>query len=132
MSGLAAGPNFRLLSSGDRLYAYSGVIVGDITLPATIQLLKFENSGLRDLFLKIIPFYGAPISTSADQLGVIISIDGVTIFTHQIRGGGATTLDNFDSIDLFVPKQSSLEVLSLNTAANNTQERGCNALGWYL
>lgn len=131
MSDFTAGPNFRALSSGERIYAYSGVIQGDISVPATIQLLKFQNTGLRDMFLKIQPFYGVPNSGgSVDALGILVTIDGVEIIKSQ-------RLDPNDSraespFELFVPKQSTLELLSLNTTNNNTQDRGCNALGWYL
>jgi len=134
MSALTVGPNFRLLSSGDRLYAYSGVVAGDVSVPATVQLLKFENSGLRDMFLKIKPFFARPVSTATlDALGLLISIDGVTVYTQQNTRESLTTGDQLaDEIELFIPKQSTFEVLSINTANNNTQERGCNALGWYL
>ena len=130
MAGITTGPNFRLLSSGDRLYAYSGIVAGDVSVPATVQLLKFENTGLRDMFLKVSPSYGSPISNSGGaQLGIIILIDGIEVVEHNVydvRG------DMVETFELFIPKQSTFEVLSLNTSANNTQERGCTALGWYL
>lgn len=131
MSQITVGPNYRLLSSGERLYAYSGKIVGDVSVPATIQLLKFENSGLRDMFLKIQAFYAQPIGLGAtDTLGILILIDGVEVYKSQ--GTDYRPPASRTPVELFVPKQSTLEVLSLNTSANNTQERGCNALGWYL
>lgn len=131
MSALTVGPNFRLLSSGARLYAYSGVVVGDVSVPATISLLKFENTGLRDMFLKVQPFYGVEISTATNnQLGILVTIDGVEIWKNKPEYN--SRISNGESIEIFVPKQSTLEVLSLNTSANNTQDRGCIALGWYL
>ena len=33
---------------------------------------------------------------------------------------------------MFIPRQSKLEVLSLNDADNNTQDRGANLIGYYL
>ena len=133
MAAITTGPNFRLLSSGERLYAYSGIVVGDVSVPATISLLKFENTGLRDLFLKIQPFYGQPVTagTSPNVLGLSITIDGVEII--KTKPVNASEQDRvLETFELFVPKQSTLEVLSLNTSSNNTQERGCIALGWYL
>ena len=38
----------------------------------------------------------------------------------------------FSHYDLFIPRQSKLEVISNNTADNNTQERGVNLIGYYL
>jgi hypothetical protein len=130
MAALTTGPNFRLLSSGERLYAYSGVVVGDVSVPATIQLLKFENSGLRDLFLKLQPFYGQEnSSTSGQHLGISVLIDGEEVFNSQNL---TYSVFDHDDFEFFVPKQSTFEVLSLNTSNNNVQKRGCNALGWYL
>ena len=117
MSALTVGPNFRLLSSGARLYAYSGVVVGDVSVPATISLLKFENTGLRDMFLKIQPFYGLEVSTaSGHQLGILVTIDGVEIVKTQYTRA-VVEHDKIITFELFVPKQSTLEVLSLNTGA---------------
>jgi len=134
MAGITSGPNFRLLSGGDRLYAYSGVVVGDVSVPATVSLLKFENTGLRDMFLKLQPFFGQEIASGvADALGLLVTIDGVTVSDSQVRAWRReNTQIPPQKIELFIPKQSTLEVLSLNTSGNNTQERGCNALGWYL
>jgi len=72
--------------------------------------------------------YGKPASTSAGNgLGILVKINDEEIIKSQ-----AVTQEFRDaSFELFIPYQSKLEIISLNTSANNTQERGVNVLGWY-
>ncbi len=121
-----------LLSGGDKYYSYSGVLFGDVSVPATIQMIFIPNTGLRDSYVKIQPYYGTPASTGSDQLGVSVLLDDVVIFKQQIRGGGGVTLDRYESIDLFIPRQSKLEIISNNKSSQNTQERGVSLIGYYL
>lgn len=121
-----------LLSTGDKWFSYSGVVFGDVSVPASIQLNLIPNTGLRDSLIQILPYEGLIISTSVnDGLGLEVKIDDVTIYKNQARQiGNAPSVDN--TINLFVPRQSKLEVLSINTSGNNTQERGANIIGYYL
>ena len=121
-----------LLSGGDKDYSYSGVSVGDVSAPATISMIKIDNTGLKDSSVKIQPFYGAPPSTGSDQLGVSVLLDDVIIFKQQIRGGGGVTLDRYEAIELFMPRNSKLEIISNNVSAQNTQDRGVSLIGYYL
>jgi hypothetical protein len=41
------------LSDGSRFYAYSGIVQGDVSVPATITLIDIPNTGLKDSFVKI-------------------------------------------------------------------------------
>lgn len=125
-----------LLSTGDKYYSYSGSVSGDVSVPASIQLILIPNTGLRDSYIKLEPYFEQLVSgASGASLGIEVKIDDVTVikarqFYHgsssNISGAGAETYD------LFVPRQSKLEVISLNTSANNTQERGANIIGYYL
>ena len=125
-----------LLSGGEKYYSYSGVLFGDISAPATIQLIFIPNTGLRDSLVQIQPFFGRPIaSTAGTGLGILIKLDDVEIYKIQAEDN-ASLAEQFmrvqNIIPLFVPRQSKLEIVSLNTTANNTQERGANLLGYYL
>ena len=103
----------------------------DLKLFKIFSLLKFENTGLKDLFLKIHASYARPAGLGVnDTLGISVLIDGVEVYKSQ--GTDYRPPASRTPVELFVPKQSTLEVLSLNTSANNTQERACVALGWYL
>ena len=121
------------LSNGNSWYAYSGVIVGDVSSPSTIQMLDIQSTGLRDSWIKIQPFYARPISVADNEsLGIIVKINDEEIFKSQPKGQtyaqeGNTTFP----IELFVERQSTIEILSLNTSANNGQERGVNIVGWF-
>ncbi len=124
-----------LLSTGDKWFSYSGVVQGDVSVPATIQLNLIPNTGLRDSLIIIEPYYTAVISTSVNQgLGIEVKINDVTVIKQQGNRFGASGDDtsSLREFKLFVPRQSKLEVISLNTSANNTQTRGCNLLGYYL
>lgn len=121
-----------LLASGDKWYSYSGEIQGDVTNPASIQLNLISNTGLRDSYLNIQPFLGKPLSDGdGDALGIEIKLNDVTVFNSQGVIMDRTQL-SLNPIILFAPRQSKIEVISLNTTNNNTQIRGCNILGYYL
>lgn len=122
-----------LLSSGDKYYQYSGPLFGDVSLPATIQLILIENTGLRDSYVEILPYHGQPVATGVnDGIGLRINMDDVTIYEDKSRSNynNSPSVDN--TIKLFVPRQSKLEVVSINTDNNNTQTRGANLIGYYL
>jgi len=121
-----------LLSGGDKWYSYSGIVFGDVSVPASISMVLIPNTGLRDSYIQIQPFFSTPISASAgNSLGLEIQIDNTTILKQAYKDD-TDSLDSNNTIILFVPRQSKLEILSLNTAGNNTQERGVNLLGYYL
>ena len=118
-----------LLSGGDKYYSYSGVVFGDVSAPATISMVLMPNTGLRDSYVKIQPFYGNPISTSVgNQLGVEVKLDDVVIYNSQAN----YSYGDRDHFELFIPRQSKLEIISLNTSNNNTQTRGVSLIGYYL
>ena len=120
----------RLLSGGDKWFSYSGVKFGDVSAPATIQLNFIPNTGLRDSMVVVQAFYGlATTATGTAQLGIIIKIDDSEVVKFQ---GREYSREDNDTFNLFVPRQSKLEVISINTSGNNTQERGANILGYYL
>jgi len=119
-----------LLSGGDKWYSYSGVTFGDVSAPATIQLNLIPNTGLRDSYIVVQAFYGLAVSgTGTAQLGIIIKINDIEVVKFQ---GREYSREDNDTFNLFVPRQSKLEVISINTSGNNTQERGANILGYYL
>tara|TARA_Y100000004_G_scaffold96731_1_gene108231 strand:+ start:362 stop:745 length:384 start_codon:yes stop_codon:yes gene_type:complete len=122
-----------LLSGGDKYYSYSGVIQGDVSVPATISMILIPNTGLRDSYIEILPYQGQPVATGVnDGIGIKVNIDDVTIYEDKSRSNynNSPSVDN--TIKLFVPRQSKLEVISINTANNNTQTRGCTLIGYYL
>ena len=120
-----------LLSGGDKWYSYSGTLFGDVSVPATIQLILIPNTGLRDSLIELQPFYGQPVSTSTtQQLGVVLKLNDVEIYRNQ--GNDYRPFSYNEQIRLFIPRQSKLEVISLNTSGSNTQLRGANIIGYYL
>ena len=121
-----------VLSSGDKWYSYSGEIFGDVSAPATISMILIPNTGLRDSLVYVQPFYGIVASgTTGTQLGIEIKLDDTTIYKAQ--SGRSTDFNQVDNnIQLFIPRQSKIEIISLNTSGNNTQIRGANLLGYYL
>ena len=124
-----------LLSGGDKYYSYSGVLFGDVSVPATIQMILMPNTGLRDSLIMIEPYYGVPVATTnGSALGIQVKLDDVTVIKQQANRYGASGDDtsSLREFKLFVPRQSKLEILSLNTRANNTQERGANVIGYYV
>jgi hypothetical protein len=120
-----------LLSSGDKWFSYSGVTFGDVSAPATISMILIPNTGLRDSLVQFDPYYVSKNAntTLANQLGLQININDVTVYKDTSYFQGASPQND---VQLFVPRQSKLEVISLNTSANNTQERGVNVIGYYL
>ena len=121
-----------LLSGGDKYYQYSGEIFGDVSVPATISMILIPNTGLRDSMVVVQPFYSEPVTrANGAQLGMSVKLDDVTIFTTQ-RGADQNYGSVENTINLFVPRQSKIEIISLNKSGNNTQERGATLLGYYL
>ena len=121
------------LSDGSRFYAYSGVVQGDVSVPATITLISIPNTGLKDSFIEIQPFFGSVISSAGGAgLGLSIQIDDIEIMELSYEQGDFGKFDHDVTPKLFVPRGSKLEVISNNTSANNTQTRGCTLLGWCL
>lgn len=131
----------QLLSDGTKWFAYSGQLQGDVSVPASITLLTIDNTGLRDSYVCIEPFFATPITVNtATSLGIEISIDDIVVFTgdqflvpdsqasFNLSKGGASG----QKVTLFVPRQSKLTVISLNSSGNNNQQRGCNLIGYYL
>jgi len=117
------------LSNGNSWFAYSGLVVGDVSAPASIELLNIPKTGLRDSWVKIQPCYGQPNSTSGNTaLGIIIKINDEEIVKSQPPNSPSQPHNIWE---LFIPYQSKLEIISLNTSANNTQERGVIVVGWY-
>lgn len=122
------------LPSGGKWSAYSGSVGQFASIPAFVELVVIPNTGLADSYVKIFPFYGAPITTAAgDALGIEILIDSETVYKSQNgRSGVAFDAQETAPIELFVAKQSKLEIQSINTANNTLQERGVVVLGWAL
>ena len=122
-----------LLSGGDKWFSYSGEIFGDVSAPATINMILIPNTGLRDSYVKIEPNYGREVSTgNFDQLGIKVNLNDVTIVNSQRSYDSGLSRDGPFEFNLFIPRQSKLEVISLNTSGNNTQIRSCNIIGYYL
>jgi len=119
------------LADGSKWFANSGIIVGDVSVPATIELINIPNTGLRDAYVKILPFYGKVVSTTAGNgLGIIVKINDIEVVKIQDYNFQLGSQVSF--IELFIPYQSKLEIISLNASANNTQERGVSVLGWFF
>ena len=117
------------LSNGNSWFAYSGLVVGGVSAPSTIELLNIPNTGLRDSWVKIQAFYGKPVSaTSGEGLGFMLKLYDQEILKTQVHVSTNTYQETFE---LFIPYQSKLEIISLNSSGNNTQERGVNVLGWF-
>jgi len=122
------------LPSGGKWHSYSGAVVGGPAVPATVELVKIPSTGLKDSYVKITPFYGEPIDTGGatdDALGIKIFINDVAVYESQVREEFRRGRDT-PIIELFIPQQSKLEILSLNTAGNTLQNRGVTVLGWWL
>jgi len=122
-----------LLSGGNKWYSYSGIVFGDVSVPASINMVLIPNTGLRDSLVSIQPFYGKENNTSGGNiLGIEVKLNDVTIIKQQSAVTHAYSVRNQTDFNIFVPRQSKLEILSLNTSGNNVQERGCTVLGYYL
>jgi len=122
-----------LLSGGDKWYSYSGEVFGDVSAPATIQMILIPNTGLRDSYIQVQPYFGQPIvELSGEGLGIQVKLNDVVVSnSDSIQGVRWSPLIE-NPIMLFVPRQSKIEVISLNSSGNNTQIRGANILGYYL
>ena len=122
-----------LLSGGDKWYSYSGIVFGDVSAPASISIILIPNTGLRDSVVQFQPYYGKRVSGAGGQnLGYQVKLNDIVIINSQSIYGTDDPVTNGSWQSLFIPRQSKLEVLSLNTSGNNTQERGCNITGYYL
>ena len=119
-----------MLSTGNKWYSYSGQVFGDVTSPASITLVTIPNTGLRDSYVVIQYSCGQIVSSGGDQLGISVKLNDVEIINAQtdLREREITP----ETWNIFVPRQSKLEVISLNTSANNTQLRGVTVIGYYL
>lgn len=131
-------PTQQLLSDGKKWFAYSGKQVGDVSVPATIELINIPNTGLYDSYVCIEPIFGTLVSNAlGSSLGIEVVIDDIIVVTcdqFSVTNWGGTQLSTNQMLKytLFVPRQSELKIISLNTSANNTQERGCNLIGYYI
>jgi len=120
-----------MLSVGNKWYSYSGMLFGDVSVPATIQMIFIPNTGLKDSLIQVLPCFSLPADDTAGQgLGITIKLDDVEIYKSQPAIQRRNTVTN--TIPLFIPRQSKLEILSNNTTGNNTQTRGCTVIGYYL
>ncbi len=121
-----------LLSGGDKWYSYSGEVFGDVSAPASISMILIPNTGLRDSLIQVQPFLANPVSTAGGAaLGLTIKLDDVSIYNQQFSNHSEIK-PNIEIENLFIPRQSKLEILSNNTSGNNTQIRGVNVIGYYL
>jgi len=121
------------LPGGGKWHSYSGSVSGGPTLPATVELVKIPSTGLKDSYVKILPFYGVATTTAAgDALGIKIFINQVAVYESQPLRLQSNTMTTPVTIELFIPQQSELQILSLNTNNNTLQNRGCAVLGWWL
>ena len=122
-----------LLSGGDKYYSYSGEVFGDVSVPATISMITIDNTGLRDSYMQIQPFFGQPVvETSSEGLGIKVKLDNVVVSNYDSIQGARWGPIVENPIMLFVPRNSKIEVISINSSGNNTQIRGANILGYYL
>tara|TARA_R100001594_G_scaffold70536_1_gene104904 strand:- start:986 stop:1510 length:525 start_codon:yes stop_codon:yes gene_type:complete len=107
------------------VYGASGSVVGDVTLPATISLLSF-NVGRRDIMCQVFFYSGQAIDTTA-PLGWQIDINDNTVL--KIQGNVSPDAYQAGGWMQFWPAEGKITILSLNSANNNTQERGCYFVG---
>jgi len=69
------------LPGGGKWHSYSGAQVGGPAIPATVELVKIPSTGLKDSYVKMLPFYGQPVTTaSATALGIKIFINDVAVY----------------------------------------------------
>tara|TARA_R100000700_G_C3101063_1_gene98120 strand:- start:222 stop:605 length:384 start_codon:yes stop_codon:yes gene_type:complete len=122
-----------VLSVGDKWYSYSGEIQGDVSVPVSISMILIPNTGLRDSLVQFQPFYGKRVSgAGGSNLGYQVKLNDDVIIDSQNIYGTDSPVSNGNWPSLFIPRQSKLEVISLNTSSNNNQIRGCNVIGYYL
>ena len=123
-------PNTLLRIGQNKFVVYSGVIVGDVSVPASITLIDIADTGEQDSLISVQPFFGLAVSSSGtQQLGFQVDLNGVTIVKSQ---GREYSRESAIPFTLFVPRQSKLVIYSLNMSSNNTQDRGVNIMGEYL
>ena len=128
---MITSPTQQNLAESNRWYSYSGLKQGDISVPAVIELTNIPNVGLKDCYIQVQPYFGLPNSTGASQgLGIQIQVDEQIVY--EFKGPDPFYRNIPESINLFIPRQSAIKILSLNTSGNNSQSRGCTVLGWYL
>jgi hypothetical protein len=127
---IQTGKGFKTLANGRQWYSYSGIVQGGPTIPAFVDLVDITSTGLRDSYVKFLPYFGLAIAGNPnDPLGILVLIDDVEIIKSQaFEYRGAIQDENFS---LFVPRQSKLTVKSINTTNNTLQDRGVVVLGWY-
>jgi hypothetical protein len=125
-------PNSIINVGQNKYFIYSGSVQGDVSVPASITLINIDDIGNQDSEMHIQPFYGIVASgTTGTQLGVEVKINDITVYKAQ--SGRSTDFNQVDNnIELFIPRQSKLEVISINTSGNNSQERGANITGKYI
>jgi len=127
------GQSQKNLKSGRQWYAYSGAVQGGPSNPALVTLLNLRNTGLRDSFVKIRPFFGPEIANAyGDALGIEVLLDGVVVIRQQSADPDIGIISQHPAYELFIPKRSTLLIESRNTAPNTLQDRGVTVLGWYL
>ena len=94
-----------LLSGGDKWYSY------------------------RDSLVLIDPYFGKIVNAGGTAtLGIQVKLNDVVVINSQ----NYASYKQDEEYKLFVPRQSKLEILSINESLNNTQIRGANLLGYYL
>lgn len=124
------GPARQQLDS-ERYYAFSGLLQAGAAQPATLTLIDIPDTGLRNSIVQIQPFFGLPVTTAANEgLGTQILIDDVIVFEQKSPDPFYRDIQSI--IQIPVPKNSKLTVLSLNTNGNSTQSRGANLIGYYI
>ena len=105
-------PTQQLLSEGTKWFAYSGIVQGDVSVPASITLIDIPNTGLRDSYVCISPSYARAITnTNGTQLGITIAIDDIVVVNSQRYEQES---DYVEEHKLFVPRQSKLTITSLH------------------
>jgi len=115
----------------NKWFAYSGLVVGDVSVPASVELINIPNTGLRNAFVKIKSVLSQPVSTAANAaLGISVLINDIEVINSQAYSSHAELRE--PQWELFIPYQSKFVINSLNTSGNNTMERGVVVLGWYF
>lgn len=121
LNNIALGLGKREYSDGSGYYAQSGLKQGDISLPATITLLDFQT-GLNDAEGVLTAGFSLPaVTTFQEGLGIQVLMDGNIVYEFKSPDGFYRNIPN--GINLFIPRQVQLTVLSLNTSGNNSQSR---------
>ena len=113
---------------GMHVYGYSGPFSPDLHVPATYTMLDFITP-LQDYLVDLYYTMALPVDTTQDGLGLIISIQGKTVFEWQ-----STTPYEKGQIHtrMIWPGGQDINVLSKNTSNNNTQDRYVHFIGQAL